>query len=164
MAIQLADNQGGHSPGRQLALRGMVVVLSLGFWVYAFFGTEGLRDQQERNRHRAALEEQLSRERAENAVLQREVEALRGDDPADDRAIEEAVRVVLDYQKPGEHVLHVGDDDPLHREPRRRHAQVVLPPVPEEKLAATRRALGRSASAAPVTKKASPAPAPEPED
>ena len=77
--------------------------------LYVVLGTDGLLRQYERYRHHGDLLATLAREEAETVRLRREIERLRGDD----LAIERAIRTQLDYQRPGEVVLIVGDDDPL---------------------------------------------------
>ncbi|GAB4373504.1 MAG: hypothetical protein Kow0062_10660 [Acidobacteriota bacterium] len=85
---------------------GVLVVLA---WVYALFGAEGLLRQWERRQELEQARARLAAERARTEALRGRVEAL----TSDDLAIEREIRRQLDYQRPGELVLILGDDDPL---------------------------------------------------
>ncbi len=118
------------SRGKHVARWAMLVVSAL-FWAFALASSEGVARQKERLAHREELRHQLAAERAENDALRREVEGLRGDD----LVIEQAVRSVLDYQRPGEIVLVVEDDDPLGpATPVQRATGLVAPPLPQKML------------------------------
>jgi cell division protein FtsB len=95
-------------------MRAGIVLGVLALFAYAIFGAEGLLEQYSRYRRHGALEQQLARERAVNDALRREVEGLR----ADDLAIERAARTELDYRRPGEVVFIVETPDPLAEAPR----------------------------------------------
>jgi len=90
---------------RKWAFWGLAAVL----WAWFLFGDEGLLRQVARWREIRVLEARLAEVRSRNAALEAEIEALRDDD----LAIEAAVRTELDWQRPGERVFVVGDDDPL---------------------------------------------------
>ena len=93
-------------------------------WGYLFFGSEGLVAQLERRRELAALSAELEAEQARTAQMQRQVGAV-------DRAwtsVKEAMsglvkvtppdeetRALLDFQRPGEVVYIVEEEDPLLR-------------------------------------------------
>lgn len=97
-------------PLRRLLRYGLWVVIVLA-WGYLFFGSEGLVAQLERRRELASLNAELERERARTAEMQRQVEALQHDD----LAIESETRALLDFQRPGEVVYIVEEEDPLLR-------------------------------------------------
>lgn len=117
------------SRGRTI-LWGCVLALATLGWVYALVGAEGIGRLQERRERRAQLQGQLAEETKVNNLLRSDVEALR----SDPIAIEQAIRDELDFQRPGEQVTIVEDDDPLGRAPRPRVNNVVAPPVPEKML------------------------------
>lgn len=83
-------------------------------WVYVIVGDEGLVEQWKRNQERAQIGERLAEECARTEALRARVEAL----IHDDLTIEREIRTTLDYQRPGETVLIVGDDDPLAQSSR----------------------------------------------
>ena len=85
---------------------GILVLLA---WVYALFGGEGLLRQWERHRELERARARLAAERLRTDDLRSRIEALRHDD----LAIEREIRRQLDYQRPGELVLILGEDDPL---------------------------------------------------
>ena len=85
---------------------GVVILLA---WVYALFGGEGLIRQWERHRELEQVRARLAAERQRTESLRERVEAL----SRDDLAIEREIRQQLDYQRPGELVLILGEDDPL---------------------------------------------------
>jgi len=81
--------------------------------LYAVLGTDGLLRQYQRYRQHGELLDTLAREETENERLRQQVEGLRGED----LAIERAVRTELDFQRPGEIVIITGSDDPLAGQP-----------------------------------------------
>jgi cell division protein FtsB len=92
---------------RAVRLGAVVIVVLLG--LYATLGENGLIEQYQRWRRHGELKVALAREQELNARLRGELEALR----TDDLAIERAARVELDYKRPGEVVFIVDEDDPL---------------------------------------------------
>ncbi len=128
MAAPASTQQQPSSRGKHVARWSMLVVSAL-FWAFALVSSEGVARQKERLAHREELRHQLAAERAEADALRREVDGLRGDD----LVIEQAVRSVLDYQRPGEIVLVVEDDDPLGpATPIKRATGLVAPPLPQK--------------------------------
>lgn len=88
---------------RSAGLRWLLTLAAIVLWLYALIGPEGLRTQFDRRARRDALAQQLAEEQRRSEALRTEVEALR----EDDAAIERAIRDQLDYQRPGEKVLLV---------------------------------------------------------
>ncbi len=86
-----------------------IVLGVLALFAYGVFGAEGLLEQLRRHARYAELQERLTVERARNDSLRGELQALRNDD----LAIERAIRTELDYRRPGEVVFVLGSPDPL---------------------------------------------------
>ena len=95
-------------------MRAGIVFGVLVLFAYVLFGAEGLLEQYGRYRRHQTLAQQLVRERAVNDALRRDVDGLR----ADDFAIERAARTELDFRRPGEVVFIVETPDPLDEAPR----------------------------------------------
>ena len=131
MAIQPERTGLSRLVGRHAARGGLVVLAGLG-WFYAILSTEGFGRQKERLDRRAALRAELAQEKAENDRLASEIAALR----TDDFAIEKAARSELDYQRPGEIVVHVENEDPLGVVAPARRPRLVPPPLERESVPA----------------------------
>ena len=95
--------------GLSTAARWGLLLLLLLTWGYSLFGSEGILTQRRRHREVERLQARVEVERERNVALAAEVNGLRDDD----FVIERAIRTELDYVRPGEIVLVVGDDDPL---------------------------------------------------
>ncbi|MDQ7008167.1 MAG: septum formation initiator family protein [Acidobacteriota bacterium] len=112
------------SPAARSALRWGLLVLIVLSWTYALFGDEGILTQRRRRQRLDVLKERVAREAAINRALAAEVEGL----AHDDFVLERAIRLELDYQRPGETVLVVGSDDPLVPAPAAPGSAVAPPP------------------------------------
>ena len=101
----------GPPPSRlpKAAVRWGLAGLILLVWSYALFGGEGILTQRQHRRELKVLEARVAEARERNEALAAEVEGLK----SDDFVIERAIRTELDYQRPGEIVLIVGNDDPM---------------------------------------------------
>ena len=105
------DARGGLRARARRAGFGLAVLVLV---VYAIFGAEGLLEQYGRYQKFTALEARHADELAMNERLAGEVEALR----SDPLAIERAARLELDYQRPGEVVFVLESPDPLENAAR----------------------------------------------
>ena len=94
--------------------------LAIVLWAWFLLGEEGLLRQVARWREVRALEARLAEVRARNDSLREEIRSLR----EDDLAIEAAVRRELDWQRPGERVFVLPEEDPLTRSSDRTDPEV----------------------------------------
>jgi cell division protein FtsB len=102
------DSGGAGRGWRRRALQYLLILLGVVLVVDALVGDKGLLEMVKKRDEYRALEQSLTRARAENAVLREEARRLR-EDPA---AVEEIARRELGLIKPGEKLFIIKDVPP----------------------------------------------------